>query len=72
MYLRETRSLLICLLLSTGAAGAQDLVITNAREVVGNGAVVPNGAVVVRDGKVVSAGPPHRRARRASGSMREA
>ena len=57
MYSRESRSLLICLLLSVGAADAQDLVITSARVVIGNGAVVPNGAVVVRDGKIVSAGP---------------
>jgi len=57
MYSRESRSLLICLLLSVGAADAQDLVITNPRVVIGNGAVVPNGAVVVRDGKIVSAGP---------------
>ena len=53
MYLREACLLLIVFLLAAGAADAQDLVITNARVVVGNGAVVPNGAVVVRDGKIV-------------------
>ena len=35
---------------------AQDVAITNARIVVGNGTVVPSGTIVVRGGKIVSAG----------------
>ena len=36
---------------------AQDVAITNARIIVGNGTVVPSGTIVVRGGKIVSAGP---------------
>ena len=39
-----------------GAAGAQDLVITNARIIVGNGEVIERGAVVVRSGRIASVG----------------
>lgn len=35
---------------------AQDVAITNARIIVGNGPVVPSGTIVVRGGKIVSAG----------------
>jgi imidazolonepropionase-like amidohydrolase len=35
---------------------AQDLVITNARIIVGNGQVVEQGSIVVRNGRIVSAG----------------
>src|SRR3954469_6126958 len=36
-------------------AAAQDVAITNARIVVGNGTVIPSGTVMVRGGKIVSA-----------------
>ena len=35
---------------------AQDLVITNARIIVGNGQVIEQGSVVIRNGRIVSAG----------------
>ncbi len=44
-----------CLLALAGAAGAQDVVITNARIVVGNGTVIDQGSIVVRGGRIVSA-----------------
>ena len=51
-------------LLSVGGAAfiaqnlaAQDVAITNARIIVGNGTVVPSGTIIVRGGKIVSAGP---------------
>jgi len=37
-------------------AGAQDLVISNARIIVGNGSVIESGAVVVRGGRIASVG----------------
>jgi imidazolonepropionase-like amidohydrolase len=45
-------------LLSLGitACFAQDVAITSARIIVGNGTVVPSGTIVVRAGKIVSAG----------------
>jgi imidazolonepropionase-like amidohydrolase len=57
MFHRAARFVLIVTAATASHAGAQNLVITNARIVVGNGTVVPNGAVVVRDGRIVSAGP---------------
>ena len=33
---------------------AQDLVITNARIIVGNGTVIEQGSIVVRNGRIVS------------------
>ena len=57
MLQRRSCFALVLVAWAAGVAGAQNLVITNARIVVGNGTVVPNGAVVVRDGRVVSAGP---------------
>jgi imidazolonepropionase-like amidohydrolase len=47
------------LLLAGGAteALAQDLVITNARVIVGNGTVLEKGAVVVKGGRIASVGP---------------
>jgi imidazolonepropionase-like amidohydrolase len=50
--------MLICLLL--GAVlhlSAQDVTITNARIVIGNGTVIERGSVVVRGGKIVSVTP---------------
>jgi imidazolonepropionase-like amidohydrolase len=37
---------------------AQDLVIANARIIVGNGSVIESGTVVVRNGRIVSVGMP--------------
>jgi imidazolonepropionase-like amidohydrolase len=56
MNRRFAGRLLGCLL-SFGAAhlGAQNIAITNARIIVGNGTVVTSGTVIVRDGKIVSA-----------------
>lgn len=34
--------------------GVQDAAITNARIIVGNGAVIPSGSIIVRGGKIVS------------------
>lgn len=42
-------------LLSVGTVAAQDVAITNARVIVGNGTVIPSGTVIVRGGKIVSA-----------------
>src|ERR1700749_2776188 len=42
--------------LSATVCLAQDVAITNARIIVGNGTVVPSGTIVVRGGKIVSAG----------------
>jgi imidazolonepropionase-like amidohydrolase len=54
---RLTSALLACgLTLSGGApAMAQDLTVTNARIVVGNGTVIERGSIVVRGGRIVSA-----------------
>ncbi|MEY4641749.1 MAG: hypothetical protein RLZZ227_1743 [Pseudomonadota bacterium] len=41
----------------TGAAFAQDLVITNGRILDGNGGVIENGTVVIRGGRIESVGP---------------
>ena len=38
-------------------AVAQDLVISNARIIVGNGTVIGNGSIVVRDGRILSVAP---------------
>ena len=54
-------TVLTCLTLGTLAPlGAQDLTITNARIVVGNGSVIERGSIVVRSGKIssVAAGAP--------------
>jgi enamidase len=45
------------ILLLAYPTAAQNLVITNARILDGNGGVVERGSVVVRDGRIVSAGP---------------
>src|SRR6266481_1472509 len=50
------RRLLACLvILSAAYLAAQDLAITNARIIVGNGTVINSGTVIVRGGKIVSA-----------------
>jgi imidazolonepropionase-like amidohydrolase len=43
-------------LCAAGPAAAQDLAITNARVIVGNGQVINSGTIVVRGGKIVSVG----------------
>ena len=40
--------------LFSGTVSAQDVAITNARVIVGNGTVIPSGTVIVRGGKIVS------------------
>ncbi len=58
--------LAFCLMLGAVAPlAAQDLTITNARIVVGNGAVIERGSIVVRAGKIVSGLPAPRRPRAA-------
>jgi imidazolonepropionase-like amidohydrolase len=48
-------SSLVCLLsLGTSHLAAQDLAITNARVIVGNGTVMNSGTLIVRGGKIVS------------------
>ena len=51
-----------CLLLLACVAplpvAAQNLVISNARIIVGNGSVIESGSLVVRDGRIVSVGAP--------------
>ncbi len=44
-------------LLCTRPLSAQDVAITNARIVVGNGTVINSGTVIVRGGKIVSVSP---------------
>ena len=53
---RAAASLSACLL-AAGAAHAQNLVVSNARIIVGTGQVIENGSVVVRDGRIASVGP---------------
>ena len=50
----------VILIASTASAHAQDVVITNARIVVGNGQVIDRGSIVVRNGRIasVAAGAP--------------
>ena len=56
--MRRTMYRVLCLvaagLLAPHAAAAQDVAITNARIVVGNGPVIDRGTIVVRGGKIVS------------------
>lgn len=48
--------LLACLIFGASSfVFAQDLTITNARIIVGNGKVIDNGSIVIRGGKIVSA-----------------
>src|SRR5687768_2740998 len=49
-----------CLLGGAARAAAQDLVVTNARIIVGNGQVIDRGSIVVRSGRIasVAAGAP--------------
>lgn len=47
---------MIAFLLAVAPAAAQDLVVTNARVIVGNGTVIEQGSIVVQKGRVVSVG----------------
>jgi len=61
--MKKHLSLTLCVVLwnlgSTGNLAAQDLVIANARIIVGNGTVIDQGSIVVRGGRIsaVSPGP---------------
>src|SRR5512138_1687331 len=48
--------LFVACLVHGRALNAQNLLITNARIIVGNGTVIDRGAIVIRDGKLVSVG----------------
>ena len=48
--------LILAPLVASGTATAQDLLITNARVIVGNGRVLDNAAILVRAGRIVSVG----------------
>ena len=56
----NTALALLVVLAAAGGAAAQDLTITNARIIVGNGQVIERGSVVVRGGRIaaVAAGAP--------------
>ena len=61
MHIRPFTALAVVLTLAAAAPlAAQDLTLTNARIVVGNGTVIERGSIVVRGGKIVSvsAGAP--------------
>ena len=47
----------VCTLCSAMPVTAQDLVITNARIIVGSGATIDRGSIVVRNGRIVSVAP---------------
>src|SRR6187549_2234068 len=53
--MKPTRLALVLVLATAAPLAAQDLTITNARIVVGNGTVIEKGSIVVRGGKIVSA-----------------
>ena len=48
---------LLAIPLGAVSAAAQDLLITNARVIVGTGAVIDRGSIVVRNGRIVSVAP---------------
>lgn len=50
-------AVLLVLGATTRELSAQDIVINNARIIVGNGQVIPQGSVVVQKGRIVSVGP---------------
>jgi imidazolonepropionase-like amidohydrolase len=49
--------LLLVLVASSATVNAQDLAITNARIIVGNGNVINPGTIVIRGGRIASVGP---------------
>src|SRR5687767_6526058 len=54
---RLTTGLAVAVLSLATAAAAQDVAITNARIIVGNGTVIDSGTIVVRGGRIVSVAP---------------
>ena len=48
---------LVATLSSAASTAAQDLIITNARIIVGSGATIDRGSIVVRNGRIVSVAP---------------
>ena len=50
-------SIFVVTLSSAASAAAQDLIITNARIIVGSGATIDRGSIVVRNGRIVSVAP---------------
>jgi imidazolonepropionase-like amidohydrolase len=46
--------LVVAAVIAPGVAGAQDVAITNARVIVGNGQVIESGTIIVRAGKIAS------------------
>jgi imidazolonepropionase-like amidohydrolase len=56
MRLNAIVSALLVTGLAAGTASAQNVVISNARIIVGNGQVIEKGSVVVKDGKIASVG----------------
>ena len=50
----SARLALLLVLVTAAPLAAQDLTLTNARIVVGNGTVIERGSIVVRGGKIVS------------------
>ena len=61
MKLPATLAITLAVLIGlTRPAAAQDVVITNARVIVGNGQVIERGSIVVRNGRIasVAAGAP--------------
>ena len=63
---------ILCPLGGASSAAAQDLVITNARIIVGTGTTIERGSIVVRNGRIVSspAGAPAAPAARARSTRR--
>ena len=53
-FMRQALAALASMFALTGYASAQDVAITNARIIVGNGQVIESGTIVVRGGKIVS------------------
>ena len=52
--LASLTSLAAFALVTPNLAAAQDVAITNARVIVGNGTVLESGTIIVRGGKIVS------------------
>jgi imidazolonepropionase-like amidohydrolase len=54
---RNIFPVLAIVLIAAATATGQNLIVSNARIIVGNGSVVERGTIVVRDGRIVSVGP---------------
>jgi imidazolonepropionase-like amidohydrolase len=65
-YIRSAIHVVLALAATAATAAAQNLVITNARIIVGDGRVVERGTIVVTDGKIAAVGAD---ARAAGGGM---